>query len=128
MNITTSFQLEVRRTRELIALAPTRENVSFCFLPVRQSLCRLRLGQESRTQTRISFQRPRRNTSRLITARVENAMVIARNTPLGPKPAGLASRYASGISQSQKQNRLIIVGVNVSPAPLNACVSTMPYA
>ena len=35
---------------------------------------------------------------------------------------------ASGISNSQKTNRLMIVGVHVSPAPLNACVSTMPHA
>ncbi len=46
-------------------------------------------------------------------------MVSAMKTPRGPKPAGTASHHASGISHSQKTNRLMTVGVHVSPAPLN---------
>src|SRR2546421_5657217 len=43
-------------------------------------------------------------------------------------PHTRASTYASGISHSQKQARLMNVGVQVSPAPLNAWVSTIPSA
>lgn len=59
---------------------------------------------------------------------VENATAIATNTPSGPKFAHRASIHASGISHSQKQNRFSSVGVQVSPAPLNDWVSTIPYA
>ena len=50
------------------------------------------------------------------------------NTPFGPKPSGFASSHATGNSSSQKQNRLISVGVRVSPAPLKDWVTTMPNA
>ena len=51
-----------------------------------------------------------------------------QNAPGGPKPSVRASTYAIGISPSQQQKMLITVGVHVSPAPLNDCVSTNPYA
>ena len=72
------------------------------------------------------FHAPRRNSTALTTASVEYATVSAMNTPRGPKPACTASHHASGISHSQKTPRLMSVGVHVSPAPLNDCVSTMP--
>ena len=50
------------------------------------------------------------------------------NTPRAPKPARDESHHASGISQIQNTKRLMTVGVQVSPAPLNACVRTMPAA
>ena len=52
--------------------------------------------------------------------------MIAQNTPDGPSPAWCASSQANGISNTQKQQKLSQVGVQVSPAPLNDCVSTMP--
>ena len=55
-------------------------------------------------------------------------MAIDQNTPDGPKPQTCDSRYAIGSSHSQKQNRLMMVGVKVSPAPLKACVSTIAQA
>ena len=55
----------------------------------------------------------------------ENAIVTAQATPWGPKLNCRASSQASGISHSQKQNRLSHVGVHVSPAPLKEFVSTM---
>ena len=65
-------------------------------------------------------------TIALTTASVENAIIIAQNTPAGPRPRRSASAYASGSSQHQKQPRLMNVGVHASPAPLNDCVSTIP--
>ncbi len=50
------------------------------------------------------------------------------NTPCGPICQWIASSHATGIWNTQKQNRLIHVGVQVSPAPLNDCVNTRPYA
>jgi hypothetical protein len=41
--------------------------------------------------TSFAFQRPRRNSTQLATARVEKATVIATNTPRGPQPNGRAS-------------------------------------
>src|SRR5258705_8969990 len=75
--------------------------------------------------TALSFQRPRRNSTALATARVENAIVTAQATPWGPKLKWRASTQAIGISHSQKQNRLSHVGVQVSPAPLKEFVRTM---
>src|SRR5438552_3234250 len=74
------------------------------------------------------FHPPRRNTVRLTTASVENAIAIAANTPRGPIPARRERNQASGISKSQKMKKLMRVGVQVSPAPLKACVMTMPTA
>ena len=56
------------------------------------------------------------------------ATVTARNTPRYPTPNFAAINHATGISNTQNTARLIFVGVHVSPAPLNACVSTMPNA
>src|SRR5947209_6960870 len=70
------------------------------------------------SQTRIDFHPPRRNSSALTTDRTEKLMAIDQNTPAVPKPSGRASRYARGTSPSQKQPRLMSVGVVVSPAPL----------
>lgn len=78
--------------------------------------------------TRRSFQRPRLKSSPPATAMVENEVVMAMNTPVGPKPTCFASTHASGISSTQEQRRFSHVGVQVSPAPLNDCPSTMPYA
>ena len=50
---------------------------------------------------------------------VENAIVIARNTPRGPAPVRTARRTRAGFP-AQKMPRLMSVGVHVSPAPLNA--------
>ena len=74
------------------------------------------------------FQRPRRKSIALTTASIEYAMVSAQNTPVGPSAVCVASIQASGISNSQKMPKLIHVGVQVSPAPLKADVSTMPHA
>src|SRR2546430_17153879 len=78
--------------------------------------------------TALNFQRPRRNNTALATASVENAIVTAHATPWGPMPNRRASTHASGISHSQKQNKLSQVGVQVSPAPLKEFVRTIPYA
>src|SRR5215471_3910310 len=40
----------------------------------------------NRRQTFFNFQRPRRNSSAAITASIENAVVMERKTPRGPKP------------------------------------------
>src|SRR5438105_2857445 len=83
-------------------------------------------GTIAPSQMVLSFQRPRRNSSALAMANVENAIVTAHATPCGPRRKCRASSQASGTSHSQKQNRLSHVGVHVSPAPLNEFVSTMP--
>ncbi len=44
--------------------------------------------------------------------------------PDGPQPSCSASTHASGICQTRKQPKFSHVGVDGSPAPLNACVST----
>ena len=64
----------------------------------------------------------------LTMARSENAIGMAMNTPVGPKPNCVASSQPSGISQNQKQKKFSQVGVHVSPAPLNAEVMHMPAA
>ena len=57
---------------------------------------------------------------------MEKASITDRCTPQGPSPTTVASHHARGISQSQKQNRLTHVGVQVSPAPLNYWIRAMP--
>src|SRR3982074_3143871 len=74
------------------------------------------------------FQFPRRKTNALTIARVENAIMMARKTPRGPSPKTTDNTYASGSSHNQNTNKLMIVGVQVAPAPLNDCVKTIPYA
>ena len=55
-----------------------------------------------------------------------SATGIAMKTPVGPQPNCFDKRNASGIWKNQKQKRFIMVGVLVSPAPLNAFTITMP--
>ena len=55
-----------------------------------------------------------------------SATGMAMNTPKGPKSKCFANSHASGICINQKPNRLITVGVRVSPAPLNALLITIP--
>src|SRR5687768_6875015 len=93
-----------------------------------RAITRTRASKVGCNQTFLVFHFPCRNSTALMTARVENATVIAMNTPDGPMSNTIASTYANGISHSQKTRRLIHVGVHVSPAPLKALVSTIPYA
>src|SRR2546430_4643539 len=81
-----------------------------------------------RRQITVRFHRPRRKIAPAATASVENAIATATKAPRGPMPRPTASAQASGRSQSQKTIRLSRVGVTVSPAPLNDCESTIPYA
>src|SRR4051812_50102607 len=78
--------------------------------------------------TILAFHLPRRNITSAAIAYAENATGIATNTPSGPSLRWTASRYASGISNNQNEKNPSHVGVQVSPAPLNDCDSTMPYA
>lgn len=55
-----------------------------------------------------------------------SATGIAMNTPVAPMENVLESNHASGIWKNQKPNKLMIVGVRVSPAPLNAFAITIP--
>ena len=55
-----------------------------------------------------------------------SAMGIARKAPVGPQFSTSAMSNAIGIWNNQKPTKLIMVGVRVSPAPLNACVTTIP--
>ena len=64
---------------------------------------------------------------------IQAAMVIAvsaagmaMNTPTGPMFMVFAKKYARGIWKNQKPKKFIMVGVRVSPAPLNAFAYTMP--
>ena len=90
------------------------------------NLVRDRAGGNGDGYTAALFHVPRLKRIALTTASVENETVMAMNTPFGPSSNGKASVHASGISQSQKQKKLRIVGVHTAPAPLNAAVSTMP--
>ena len=69
--------------------------------------------------TTLVFHLPLLKKIALTIASDEKAIVTARNTPRGPNLKVTASTYASGSSHNQKTNRLMIVGVQVSPAPLN---------
>ena len=51
---------------------------------------------------------------------------IAMKTPMGPRLNVFAKSQAKGIWKHQNPKKLIIVGVRVSPAPLNAFDITMP--
>ena len=55
-----------------------------------------------------------------------SAAGIAMNAPVAPIFKVLERKIASGIWKSQKPTALIIVGVLVSPAPLNAFIITIP--
>src|SRR5688572_21177125 len=78
--------------------------------------------------TRFAFQYPFRNNTTLATVMIVNAIGIAMKTPVGPRPSGLESTQASGISQHQNEKKFSHVGVRVSPAPLKAEVTVMPIA
>src|SRR5579862_645114 len=80
------------------------------------------------TYSATAFHRPRRKRTTLTIASSENAAVSAMNTPVGPNFAGTARKYANGISNTHSTPRLIQVGVHVSPAPLNDCVTVIAYA
>src|SRR6187401_2639589 len=80
------------------------------------------------SHTFIAFHRPCRKITALIIASAQYAPVIATNAPRCPRVVRDDSSHASGISNSQKTHRLIQVGVQVSPAPLNEWVTTMPNA
>src|SRR5262249_50221131 len=81
----------------------------------------------NRSQIFIRFHLPCRKRIALMIASVEYAIASAAGTPRAPRLVRNASAHASGISHTQKMNTLMSVGVHVSPAPLNDCVSTIPY-
>jgi len=76
--------------------------------------------------TVLSFHLPRLKSNADVTARMENEIVIAQNTPSGPQPKRFASKYASGISNNQNTKKFRYVGVHASPAPLNELSITIP--
>ena len=78
--------------------------------------------------TRAVFHFPRLKSTALTTASIEYATASATKTPVASSPPACDSTHARGSSSTQNTSRLIHVGVHVSPAPLNDCVSTMPYA
>ena len=55
-------------------------------------------------------------------------IAMAAKIPLERIGEWNASHQAIGSWQAQKQNKLISVGVTVSPAPLKAWIATMPQA
>src|SRR3546814_9908473 len=71
--------------------------------------------------TCADFQPPRENNHRVNRPTADSDTNTAQNTPDEPQSSRSASHQASGIWISQKNTRLIFVGVAVSPAPLNAC-------
>jgi hypothetical protein len=56
--------------------------------------------------TTLSFHLPRLKSRAEVTARMENDIVIAQNTPCGPQPKRFASKYASGISNNQEDEKI----------------------
>ena len=56
----------------------------------------------------------------------DEAIAMDRNMPKGPSSNVLDRNHANGTSNIQKQKKLIIVGVFVSPAPLNDWPITIP--
>src|SRR5690606_8105708 len=82
----------------------------------------------SDSYTFLRFHDPRRNTTSAITAIADSAITTDQNTPDSRISHEYASPSAIGISNTQYATALIQVGVAVSPAPFNACTSTMPTA
>src|SRR5687767_10479896 len=80
------------------------------------------------TQTLWAFHAPRLNSTPLQSAKTEKETGTAMYTPSAPSCAGPASAQASGTWPSQKQKKLSRVGVQVSPAPLNAPSKHIPAA
>lgn len=76
-------------------------------------------------QTFTSFHFPFLKYHHATTAITVSATGTATNAPVGPSSKYSASKYASGIWNSQKQTKLMTVGVRVSPAPFRACVITI---
>ena len=62
----------------------------------------------------------------LTMANNDDARAIAKKIPNGPSSNVLDSSHANGTSNIQKQKKLMIVGVLVSPAPLNDWLITIP--
>src|SRR5918996_495411 len=93
----------------------TAEIIRLCLAAAAVGLC----------QMRFSFHNPRLNNTALTTASDEYATASAMKTPCGPRPARDDRYHASGISHIQNTTTLITIGVQVSPAPLKACVSTI---
>ena len=55
-----------------------------------------------------------------------SVVTMAMNTPVVPMFSTLESNRAKGIWKTQNQNKLIQVGVLLSPAPLKALIMTIP--
>ena len=72
------------------------------------------------SHTFCSFHFPRLKSTALHSASTENEIGTAMKTPSAPSPAMSARIHASGTWPSQKQKKFRRVGVQVSPAPLNA--------
>jgi hypothetical protein len=76
--------------------------------------------------TFFSFHFPFLNNRYAATVMEVSATGIAIKTPSGPIPNVFDKKYARGIWKNQNPNKLMIVGVRVSPAPLNALAITIP--
>src|ERR1700759_2915563 len=97
-------------------------------IDLQTSVASERHASQKRPHTWTDFHLPLRNQATPSTADNEKAVAIAKKMPEGPKLARPASNVATGISQIQKQTKLMTMGVRVSPAPLKAWFTTMPYA
>src|SRR5690606_18521231 len=75
------------------------------------------------------FHLPRVNSHRVNSPTAVSDTNTPQNTPVCCQSSCSARYQHSGIWISQKNTRLILVGVTVSPAPLNACTATIhqPY-
>ena len=71
------------------------------------------------------FHFPRVNSHSVNRPTDVSEMNTPQNTPDCCQSRPIASSHDSGIWISQKNTRLIYVGVTVSPAPLNACTETI---
>src|SRR5690606_39128642 len=120
------FEALRRRGRELDDLCNGHGGLLLCVVTGRAEQFLCQDAEWRLRQTVLSFQRPRRNRATLATAISDSAIAIAQKMPCGPIAA--ASAYASGSCSSQKNTKLIQVGVSVSPAPLNAWIMIMPSA
>src|SRR5690606_14143841 len=81
--------------------------------------------RSGRRYTFAFFQPPRLNSQRVNRPTEVSEKNTPQNTPLWPQPRRRARNQHSGIWISQKNTRLIQVGVMVSPAPLKACTETI---
>lgn len=76
--------------------------------------------------TFMVFHFPFLNQIIAIIAIKDSAEAMATKTPTGPQLNTSEVTYANGNWNIQKQKKLIIVGVFVSPAPLKAMVTVIP--